>query len=328
MNSADFHDKEAAGESDVFLDFQEKISRVAKVDRPVLLIGERGTGKEMAAYRLHYLSKRWASPFVTLNCAALPAELIESELFGHTSGAFTGARQLRKGRFEEADGGTLFLDELGLIPMNVQEKILRVVEYGCFERVGSSETTDVDVRIIGATNSDLVQLCDSGKFKRDLLDRLSFEVLFLPPLRVRGDDILLLANLFASRMASELGIEKPSFSVSAVHSLKSYLWPGNIRELKNTVERAVYICRNGIIEELELNPFKYPWKTAETAAASQHEDDAVPLQKFKDFMKKTEKKFLQRALDTGGGNQKKAAALLGISYDSFRGLYRKHFGAR
>jgi psp operon transcriptional activator len=161
---------EALGESEVFLDFQDRLSRVAKVERPVLIIGERGTGKELAARRVHYLSKRWQEPLVELNCAALSSALIESELFGHEAGAFTGAQRQRRGRFEMANGGTLFLDELGNIPMPVQEKILRVVEYGRFERVGGTEQVSVDVRIVGATNADLAAMVESGRFMRDLLD--------------------------------------------------------------------------------------------------------------------------------------------------------------
>ncbi|MDY0372447.1 MAG: sigma 54-interacting transcriptional regulator, partial [Sphaerochaetaceae bacterium] len=180
------------GESEVFLNFQQTLSRAAKVNRSVLVVGERGSGKELAAIRLHYLSPRWQHALVTVNCAALPPSLIETELFGYEAGAFTGATKTRKGRFEEAEGGTLFLDEIGLIPLEVQEKILRVVEYGTFERVGSSKTHESDVRIVGATNTNLLTLCAVGKFKEDLLDRLSFEVLFLPPLRARGDDIILL----------------------------------------------------------------------------------------------------------------------------------------
>ncbi|MDH4012173.1 MAG: sigma 54-interacting transcriptional regulator, partial [Desulfobacterales bacterium] len=190
---------EALGQSEPFLEFQERLSRAAPINRPVLLIGERGTGKELAAARLHYLSNRWQAPMVALNCAALSPSLIESELFGYEKGAFTGALQRRFGRFESADRGTLFLDEIGSIPLEVQEKILRVVEYNVFERVGSSESIEVDVRIIAATNADLNDLARQNRFKRDLLDRLSFEVLFLPPLRERKEDIALLAGHFAGR---------------------------------------------------------------------------------------------------------------------------------
>ena len=208
---------EALGQAEAFLEFQERLSRVAQVNRPVLLIGERGTGKELAVARLHYLSQRWQGPLVALNCAALSPTLIEAELFGHEEGAFTGATRRRLGRFEAAHGGTLFLDEIGQIPLEVQEKILRVVEYGTFERVGSAQPIQVDVRIVGATNADLAALAAAGRFKHDLLDRLSFEVLFLPPLRERKEDIVLLANHFAARMAFELGrSEVPSFSDEAV----------------------------------------------------------------------------------------------------------------
>ena len=166
---------EALGESEAFMEFQERVSRVAQVDRPVLIVGERGTGKELAVSRLHYLSRRWQGPLVALNCAALSPSVLESELFGHEAGAFTGAAKRRLGRFEAADNGTLFLDEIGLIPVTIQEKILRVVEYSQFERVGGSKPVRVDVRIIGATNADLPKLADEGKFKRgDYLILASF----------------------------------------------------------------------------------------------------------------------------------------------------------
>lgn len=172
---------EALGQSEAFLDFQEHLARVAPIDRPVLLLGERGTGKELAATRLHFLSHRWQGPLITLNCASLTPSLVEAELFGHERGAFTGADNRRTGRFEAANNGTLFLDEIGAIPMEIQEKILRVVEYGRFERVGSSSPIEVNARIISATNVDLTARCKNGRFMPDLLDRLSFEVLFLPP---------------------------------------------------------------------------------------------------------------------------------------------------
>ncbi len=253
MNSLTEHGNIGIGESEAYLDFQSRLSRVAKIERPVIIVGERGTGKEISARRIHYLSDRWKGPLVTVNCAALPSSLIESELFGYEKGAFTGAVQTRKGRFEESEGGTLFLDEIGLIPLEVQEKILRVVEYGTFERVGSSVTHEVDVRIVGATNADLPELCRKGLFKEDLLDRLSFEVLFLPPLRRRKGDVMLLADFFASKMAFECGHdEKPVFTDEVVRLLESYPWPGNVRELKNVVERAVYQSDSNVISEPEF----------------------------------------------------------------------------
>ncbi len=322
---------EALGQSEAFLDFQERLSRVAPIDRPALLVGERGTGKELAAARLHYLSGRWQGPLVSLNCAALVPTLIESELFGHEKGAFTGAQQRKTGRFEAAHGGTLFLDEIGLIPIQAQEKILRVVEYGTFERVGGLTSVEVDVRIIGATNADLPALAEKGRFKRDLLDRLSFEVLFLPPLRERQGDILLLASHFAQRMAYELGREEtPEFSPAAVDQLENNRWEGNIRELKNTVERAVYRSDAVVIDAIELDPFRSPYGAGTSPA------DGAPVmepaiaavcaesQPLKTAVRNLERDMLKRALADSKYNRKKAAGLLGLTYDQLRGLLRKY----
>ena len=315
--------REGIGESEVYLDFIESVSRAAKVERPVILVGERGSGKELAARRLHYLSRRWQGPLITVNLASLPESLIETELFGYESGAFTGARGTRKGRFEEAEGGTLFLDEIGLVPLSVQEKILRTVEYGTYERVGSSETRKADVRIVCATNADLQRLAREGKFKEDLLDRLSFEVLFLPPLRARGEDIMLLANHFATRMATECQLEDiPYFSPEAEKKLKSYSWPGNIRELKNTVERAVYRSRSQEIDDIGFKPFLNPFQKLEK------EDKDAPFSSYflKDYPSvhdDVDVFFLSKALRESDGNQRRAAERLGITYDQFRGVYRK-----
>lgn len=324
---------EALGQSEAFLEFQERLSHVARVDRPVLLIGERGTGKELAASRLHFLSRRWQGPLVALNCAALAPSLLESELFGYEKGAFTGAVQRRAGRFEAADHGTLFLDEIGNIPMEVQEKILRVVEYSVFERVGSSKTIEVDVRIIAATNSDLISLVDRGVFKRDLLDRLSFEVLFLPPLRERNEDILLLANHFATRMAFELRWETmPQFGDDAVAALESYPWPGNVRELKNVIERAVYRSDSYLITDIVFNPFVSPYEETrppvqqrevkmESAATTKDDILDKPL---KEAVWDLKTRMLEKALNEAKYNQKKAAEILGLTYHQFRGLYRQY----
>ncbi len=325
------------GESTTFLDFQSRLSEVAKIDRPVLIIGERGTGKEMAARRLHYLSPRWEQPLITMNCAALSPSLIEDELFGHEAGAFTGATQKRQGRFEAADEGTLFLDEIGQTPAEVQSKILRVVEYNAFERVGSSQTISVDVRIIGATNSDLLEMANAGKFKSDLLDRLSFEVLFIPPLRVREGDILVLANHFASRMAFEIGeSEIPRFSVKVMDALMDYDWPGNVRELKNVVERAVYRSRGKLVKEIDLKPFEYPYgDLAETEQPNTKElpkvtdpmdalAQGVGERPFKEIIQEVEVTLLKEALDRCASNQRKAAEMLGLTYHQWRGHYRKY----
>ncbi|MBN2704574.1 MAG: phage shock protein operon transcriptional activator [Pontiellaceae bacterium] len=328
---------EALGESEAFLDFQSRLAQVAPVERPVLLIGERGTGKELAASRLHYLSRRWDGPFVTLNCATLSASLIEAELFGHEKGAFTGAETQRAGRFETADGGTLFLDEIGIIPIPVQEKILRVVEYGSFERVGGSKPIEVDVRIVGATNENLAAMAERNEFKRDLLDRLSFEVLFLPPLRVRSEDIMLLAEHFAARMAFELGYEEvPAFSNRAVGLLKRHSWKGNVRELKNVVERAVYQSEGEIIDHIIFDPFvsPYPFEPLTTEVSSHRpeksqEPEVEPIkldQPFKESIRQHEIRLVRSALERARFNQRKAADLLQLTYDQFRGLLRKHQG--
>ena len=305
---------------------------MAPINRPVLLIGERGTGKELAASRLHFLSRRWEGPLVALNCSALSPSLIESELFGYEKGAFTGAEERRRGRFESADGGTLFLDEIGNIPMEVQEKILRVVEYGSFERVGSSERVDVDVRIVAATHADLEVLVEQGRFKRDLLDRLSFEVLYLPPLRERGEDIALLANHFAVRMARELEREEvPRFSGDALRALEGYTWPGNVRELKNVVERAVYRSESSLVTEILFNPFQRDGTTPgifprEARQEVRHESKSPEARKpsMKQAVENLEVRLLQEALEESRYSQRKAAAMLGLTYHQFRGMLRKY----
>jgi len=325
---------EAQGQSEAFLAFQERLSRVAPVNRPVLLIGERGTGKELAASRLHFLSNRWQAPLVALNCAALSPSLIESELFGYEKGAFTGALQRRVGRFEAADRGTLFLDEIGSIPMEVQEKILRVVEYNIFERVGGTESVEVDVRILAATNADLKDLARKNRFKQDLLDRLCFEVLLLPPLRERKEDIYLLATHFAGRMALELGWDEiPAFSADAVAALENHSWPGNIRELKNVVERAVYRSDATTITEIDFDPFYSPFAGTKSVDAEKPALDdraagtdlsellQAPLKEAVWQLKVTR---MQTALQKAKYNQKKAARILGLTYHQFRGLYRRY----
>lgn len=323
---------EALGQSEAFLEFEERLSRVAPVDRPVLLVGERGTGKELAARRLHFLSTRWKGPLVALNCSVLTPSLIESELFGYERGAFTGAEKRRAGRFEAAHGGTLFLDEIGTIPIEVQEKILRVVEYSTFERVGGSAGVEVDVRIIAATNVDLVALAEEGRFKQDLLDRLSFEVLFLPPLRERKTDILLLANHFAARMAFELGRKEiPQFTDEAIAALEGYSWPGNVRELKNLVERAVYRSDSALITDIDFNPFRSPRREDRPSArghltieAGEPSLEGLMGKSFKGAIRELEIRLLQRALRKAKYNQRKAAGALGLTYHQFRGLYRKY----
>jgi len=328
---------DALGQSEAFLEFQEQISKVAPIDRSVLIKAGYPTGKELAASRLHFLSGRWQKPLVTLNCAALTPTLIGSELFGYEKGAFTGAGTRQAGRFEQAADGTLFLDEIGNIPIEVQEKILRVVEYGSFERVGASRQVHVDVRIVAAANVDLSLMAQQGGFKQDLLDRLSFEVIYVPPLRCRKGDIRLLSDHFAGRMAFELGWDQvPELSREAVDALEAHDWPGNVRELKNVVERAVYKSSGHIIDKISFDPFFSPYGWFSTAEKSVPGPVHIPepdsgfsvrdLQSkpLKEAVMILERHRLTSALAEVQFNQKKAAQLLGLSYDQFRGLKKKH----
>ena len=324
------------GESAPFLEMQEHISKIAPLNKSVLVVGERGTGKELIAARLHYLSPRWGGAFLKLNCAAMSESLLEAQLFGHEAGAFTGATKLRKGLFERADGGTLFLDELATAAMAVQEKILRVIEYGEFERLGGSETLSVDVRIVGATNEDLPKLAQRGEFREDLLDRLAFDVVTLPPLRARGEDILVLAEHFAVGMVKELGGEAfMGFSDRVRKSLLRYSWPGNIRQLKNVVERAVYQSEEGVVSELIFDPFDSPYRigaqstegsSAELSSTADERAiaETVAAGDFKAAVTEFEIRLLTQALERAQFNQKKAAEQLGLSYHQLRGYLRKY----
>ncbi|RXA94815.1 phage shock protein operon transcriptional activator [Yersinia sp. 2105 StPb PI] len=323
------------GEANSFVEVLEQVSGLAKLNKPVLVIGERGTGKELIAHRLHYLSDRWQGPFISLNCAALNENLLDSELFGHEAGAFTGAQKRHLGRFERADGGTLFLDELATAPMLVQEKLLRVIEYGHLERVGGSQPLQVDVRLVCATNDNLPALAAAGKFRADLLDRLAFDVVQLPPLRERQQDIMLLAEHFAIQMCRELGLPLfPGFTPLAKSQLLEYPWPGNVRELKNVVERSVYRHgdSNQPLDNIIINPFA-PRLTTKTAMAENHNVDmaaaplstlpALPLN-LKQWLHHSEQQMLKHALEQARFNQRMAADLLGLTYHQLRGMLKKH----
>ena len=318
------------GQAGAFLDALELASRAAALDRPVLVIGERGTGKELVAERLHRLSPRWDQPLVIMNCAALPETLIEAELFGHEAGAFTGATKARTGRFEEADGGTLFLDELGTLSMAAQDRLLRAVEYGEITRIGASRPMRVDVRIVAATNEHLPERVEAGKFRADLLDRLSFEVVTLPPLRARPGDIPVLADHFGRRMAAEIGWKRwPGFGPLAAEQLATHDWPGNVRELRNVVERAVYRWDgDGPVDAIELDPFASPHRPR-TAAAAPIAATAVPAPEpepadFKSSVASYERQLLTRALAANRYNQRTTADALGLTYDQLRHALRRH----
>jgi psp operon transcriptional activator len=320
-------DQQLIGESPAFLEVLERVSRVAPLNRPVLVIGERGTGKELIAARIHFLSGRWDYPFIKMNCAALAESLLETELFGHEAGSFTGAAKRRLGRFELANRGSLFLDELSSTSSGVQEKILRVIEYGEFERVGGSETIRTNVRIIGATNEDLPDLAGKGKFRADLLDRLAFDVITLPPLRERPGDILTLASHFAVKMAGELGKDLfNGFSERAERELQEYSWPGNVRELKNVVERAVYTCEDDDqpITEIIFDPFESPWRPG--SANNDEKAPALPVTAydFKQAIQDEEQQRIKSAMKQNRFNQKKTAEFLGMTYHQLRGYLRKY----
>ncbi|USI73085.1 phage shock protein operon transcriptional activator [Sphingomonas morindae] len=331
-------DTKFIGESTAFLDAVERASRAAGLNRPVLVVGERGTGKELIAERLHRLSQRWSGAFVTLNCAALPETLIEAELFGHEAGAFTGATKARAGRFEEADGGTLFLDELATLSSGAQERLLRAVEYGEVTRIGASRAIRVDVRIVAATNEHLPGLVEEGRFRADLLDRLSFEVVTLPPLRAREGDVPVLADHFGRRMAFELGWKAwPGFAPAAIAGLAAHGWPGNVRELRNVVERAVYRWDEPerAIDRIEFDPFASPWAPRGRAARpgiSVAPGPAAPvavtedgdISDFRAACEAYERKLLEAALKRCRFNQRATAAALALSYDQLRHALRRH----
>ncbi len=291
--------------------------------------------RKLVAERLHFLSTRWDGAFLKVNCAAIAEQLLESELFGHEPGAFTGATRTHHGRFERADGGTLFLDELGTMSTGLQEKLLRAIEYGEFERLGGQTTIAVDVRVIAATNANLREMAAAGKFREDLLDRLSFDVVHLPPLRHRLSDVPELAHHFAVQMCSELGWELfLGFTDSAARQLLEYPWPGNVRELKNVVERSVSRWGNPHtpVGEVVLNPFESPyedWNTSSPAPTAAPPGKpaapgpAAPI-KFARAVADYEKRILREALDANDQHQGNTARALGLSYDQLRGLLKKH----
>ncbi|WP_319783683.1 phage shock protein operon transcriptional activator [Oceanisphaera sp. IT1-181] len=326
---------ELIGQSNALLGVLEQTYSLAQLTKPVLVVGERGTGKELIAHRLHYLSARWQQAFVSLNCATLAETLLESELFGHEVGAFTGAQKRHLGRFERANGGTLFLDELASTSPRVQEKLLRVIEYGEFERVGGSQAVRVDVRLVCASNQDLPALAEKGDFRADLLDRLAFDVITLPPLRARGQDIIHLAEHFAVNFCMELGWPLfAGFSASVRQQLLDFTWPGNVRELKNVIERSLYRHAQAEVEldALYLDPFASPWRPSDGAATSSTNAESknspslvLPLD-LKAHLAQQEVDWLSAALRQSQYHQRQAAQLLGLSYHQLRGLLRKHAG--
>jgi Nif-specific regulatory protein len=278
----------------------EQIAQVARTNTTALIRGESGTGKELIAHAIHYNSLRSAKPFVKVSCAALPESLIESELFGYEKGAFTGAQARRKGRFELAEGGTIFLDEIGEVNPATQVKLLRVLQEREFERLGGTETIRVNVRLIAATHRNMEQMIADGQFREDLYYRLNVFTIFVPPLRDRKSDLLLLADHFLEKFSRAHGKRIKRISTPAIDMLTSYHWPGNVRELENCLERAILVCDGHVIHAHHLPP------SLQTAEAS----ETVTRLSLKDALAAYEKDLIQDALKTTRGNRAKAARLL------------------
>jgi len=278
----------------------EEMARVAGTNTTVLIRGESGTGKELIAQAIHYHSPRAKKPFIKVNCAALPETLVETELFGHERGAFTGADSRKKGRFELANGGTLFLDEIGELSPATQVKLLRVLQEREFERVGGTEPVRVDVRVIAATNRDLEKALSEASFREDLYYRLNVFPIFIPPLRVRKADVPLLADFFAEKYAREHGKNIKRISTPAIDLLMSYHWPGNVRELENTMERAVLMADGEVIHGHHLPP------TLQTAEAT----GTVVSTSLGTAVEAFERSLIEDALKTSRGNRSRAARLL------------------
>ena len=310
------------GDSPAMRAVMTKIERVAPIPRPVLVLGPRGTGKELVARAIHTLSPRASEPYITINCAAVAETLLESELFGHEEGAFTGATRQKEGKFELADGGTLFLDEIGNMSLEFQAKILRVLEYQRFERVAGSESIQVNVRVIAATNADLRQAIADGKFRADLYDRLAFEVIRLPALAERLVDVPVLAAHFLGRFRQEVaGIPVKVISAEALDRFAQYDYPGNVRELKNIVERAVYMAQGEVLGAADVDA-ALPHDAAPATSGAVFADDARrPLD---ERVEAFEAWLCRDALERTRFKQKEAAQLLGITYDQFRQRYRKY----
>jgi len=325
------HTENIIGHSTTLAMALEQVSHLAPINRPVLIIGERGTGKELLAERIHFLSGRWDKPLVKVNCAAISNDLLESELYGYEPGAFTGASRVHQGRFERADGGTLFMDEVGTMSMRLQEKLLRIIEYGEFERLGGQQTIQIDVRVVAATNSDLKAMAERGHFRRDLLDRLNFDVIHAPPLRFRREDIAELAQHFGVQMCRDLGWEYFSgFTEAAMQTLQHHSWPGNIRELKNVIERSIYRWAQPTqpVADIIIDPFLSPFEKPGGAEPETFEKSGAEAMEsspgFTEQMDAFGLQLLQSALQLYHNHQGRTAQALGLTYHQLRGLLRKY----
>ena len=306
-DTSDSTEEELVGHNSAMLQVFKTIGRVAATHEPVLILGESGTGKELVASAIHRNSQRTGQPMVKVNCAALSPTLLESELFGHEKGAFTGAIARRVGRFEQANRGTLFLDEIGDLDIDLQAKLLRVLQTGQFERVGGNEMLQVDVRVIAATNRNLPALITEGRFREDLFYRLNVVTLELPPLRARAEDIPLLAEHIVRRLAQKYRWPQLALAPDAVEYLCGQPWPGNIREIQNVLARAAILVRGRTISADDLRP-----SLASTAAVRVDTSHEQPML-LKDLLAETEQRAIQHALEQTHWNRTQAARLLGIS---------------
>ena len=302
------------GKNKLMLQVYDLIEKVAPTPSSVLITGESGTGKELVAKAVHYNSPRADKPFIAVNCAALAENLLESELFGHERGAFTGAVAMRKGKFEMADGGTLFLDEIGEIPLALQAKLLRAIQEKSFERVGGSATITVDVRIVSASNKELKEEVKNGNFREDLFYRLNVIHVTLPALRERQDDIPLLVEYFIKTVAERLGKSELTINNEALRLLVTLPWEGNVRELENTIERAAILCDESQITENDVQPESVSGESQQKWGAELDFSQMIPVgAELNDVLYAIEDTMLHRALDTTGYVQARAAEKLGIT---------------
>ncbi len=306
-----------AGSSPAMVELRDMVERVSRTDVGVLLFGESGTGKEVVAQTIHRHSARAEGPFVPVNCAALPETLLESELFGHVRGAFTDARKARRGLFLEANGGTLLLDEIGEMPLAMQPKLLRALQERVVRPVGGDEAVPFDTRVIAATNRDLVEAIAQGTFREDLYYRLNVVQIDLPPLRARGNDVLMLAQRFIERFAERHGVSVRGLTPEAAEQLLRHPWPGNVRELMNAIERAVALARDELIDIADLPERVREAERSRMDFAADNAEDLVTLEEL-------ERRYIARVLEATGGNKSQAARLLGIDRKTlFRKLKRE-----
>jgi len=316
-----FH--QMSGKSGPMRQLYQRITQVAKAEGPVLISGESGTGKDLVARAVHAESRRPDGPFLAVNCAGIPPDLMESEFFGHSAGAFSGADKARPGLFREAENGTLFLDEIGEMPIDLQAKLLRALQDGTIRPLGADREQRVDVRVVAATNVDLLERVADGRFREDLYYRLETFALDLPPLRERAEDIDLLAVQFIEQLSAARGRSAPRLAPEALKILKRYHWPGNVRELRNAIERAVTFCHGDRIEATDLPDRIQASQRQARPSASRASDEAVPEQLLAGDMlpslDELRQRYVRYVLDRVGGNKRRAAALLGVGR---RSLYR------